>query len=340
MVSRQASAENPTGAPAGGARWDPDPDDPELPYSGPALDLGRGWKVRPYVPLPAGGTLVLADIDGPGVVRQMFLTTNAPALRPLVLRCTWDHEEAPSVESPMGDFFGIGQDAAEYGLDSAVVTVAPARGCSSHWVMPFRRHARLTLTNTGEVDVPIVAYRVAWEETPVPPDVAYFHARWSRTHTGAECPEHTILDGIQGRGAYVGTTMTWSTSQPGWWGEGEVRHFIDGDTDFPSIVDNGTEDYFGGAWGFGRDLRAPGPDGPPPEQAWSGMWSGCPLVSPPDRAERHFSMYRWHVPDPIGFRESIRVTVQALGWGPDGRYAIRSDDVASTAFWYQSHDSG
>jgi hypothetical protein len=239
----------------------------------------------------------------------------------------------------MGDYFGIGQDGADYGLDSAVVTVAPARGCSSLWAMPFRRHARLTLTNMGAVDVPIVAYRVAWEETSVPDEAAYFHARWSRTHTGAEHPEHVILDGVRGSGAYVGTTMTWTTTQPGWWGEGEVKHFIDGDADYPSIVDNGTEDYFGGAWGFGRDLRAPGPDGPPPEQAWHGTWSGCPLVSPPDREERHFSMYRWHVPDPIGFRESIRVTVQALGWGPDGRYAIRSDDVASTAFWYQAHSS-
>lgn len=337
IVSRQASAENPTGGAGQGCRRVPDPGDPDLPYSGAALDLGRGWKVRPYVPLPAGETLVLADIDGPGVVRQLFLTTNAPALRPLVLRCVWDGEEQASVESPMGDFFGIGQDAADYDLDSAVVTVAPARGCSSHWPMPFRRHARITLTNTGHVDAPIVAYRVAWEETPVAEDAAYLHARWSRTSTGPAQPEHVILDHVRGRGAYVGTTMTWSTTEPGWWGEGEVKCFLDGDAEFPSIVDNGTEDYFGGAWGFGRDLRAPGPGGPPPERAWSGTWSGCPLVSPPDLAIRHFSMYRWHVPDPIGFRESIRVSVQALGWGTDRRYAIRSDEVASTAFWYQMH---
>ncbi|MBX3031086.1 MAG: DUF2961 domain-containing protein [Chloroflexi bacterium] len=337
MVSRQASAENPTGAPGGGCQRDPDPTDPDLPFSGPAMDLGRGWKVRPYVPLAAGDTLVLADVDGPGVIRQLFLTTNAPALRPLVLRCTWDHEDEPSIESPMGDFFGIGQDPGDHTLDSAVVTVAPARGCSAHWPMPFRRHARITLTNEGAVDAPIVAYRVAWEEAAIPEDAAYLHARWRRTRTGPDRPEHVILDDVRGRGAYVGTTMTWTTDQPGWWGEGEVKFHLDGDGEHPSIVDNGTEDYFGGAWGFGRDLWPPGPEGPPPEQAWSGTWAGCPLVSAPDLPVRRFGMYRWHVPDPIGFRESIRVAVQSLGWGPDGRYAIRSDEIASTAFWYQVH---
>lgn len=337
VVSRQASAENPTGAPGAGATRDADPDDPDLVYSGPAVALGRGWKVRPYVPLPAGDTLVLADIEGPGVIRQLFLTTNAPLLRPLILRCAWDDESTPSLESPMGDFFGIGQDAADYTLDSGVVTVAPARGCSAHWPMPFRRRARLTLTNEGDVDAPVVAYRVAWEAVTVPDDAAYLHARWRRTRTGPDAPEHVILDDVQGRGVYVGTTMTWSTTEPGWWGEGEVKHYLDDDTAFPSIVDNGTEDYFGGAWGFGRDLRVPGPDGPPTERAWSGIWAGCPLVTPSDFGERRFSMYRWHVPDPIGFQRSIRVTVQALGWGSDGRYAVRSDEVASTAIWYEAH---
>jgi hypothetical protein len=337
MTSRQSSAENPSGAPGAGCLRDPDPADPDLPFSGAAMVLGHGWKVRPYVPLPARRTLTLADMGGPGIVRQLFLTTNADSLGPLVLRCFWDDEPTASVESPLGDFFGIGQDSEEYTIDSAVITVAPARGCSSYWPMPFRHHARMTLTNEGDADVPIVAYRVAWEEAPVADDTAYLHARWARTVTGADRPEHVILDGVQGRGLYVGTTMSWTTSSPGWWGEGEVKFFLDGDREHPSIVDNGTEDYFGGAWGFGRDLRPPRPGMQPRERAWSGTYSGCPLVSPPDLTVRRFSMYRWHVPDPIGFRESIGVSVQALGWGDDGRYAIRSDEVASTALWYQVH---
>jgi hypothetical protein len=337
MVSRQASAENPSGAPGAGCLRVPDPADPDLPFSGAAMTLGRGWKVRPYVPLPAQQTLMLADVVGPGVVRQLFLTTNADSLRPLVLRCFWDDEAMASVESPLGDFFGIGQDSEEYTVDSAVVTVAPARGCSSYWPMPFRRRARITLTNEGDVDAPIVAYRVAWDEAEVDANAAYLHARWSRTQTGPDQPEHVLLDEVRGRGLYVGTTMTWTTQHPGWWGEGEVKFFLDGDREHPSIVDNGTEDYFGGAWGFGRDLRPARPGTQPRERRWSGTYSGCPLVSPPELPVRHFSMYRWHVPDPIGFRESIRVTVQALGWGEDGRYAIRSDEVASTALWYQVH---
>jgi hypothetical protein len=287
------------------------------------------------VPLPAGQTLELADLEGPGVIRQIFLTTNATQLRTLVLRSTWDDSPVPAVESPMGDFFAIGQDGVNYTVTSTVVTVAPSRGCSSYWPMPFRRRARITLTNEGETAVAIVAYRVAWEASPVADDAAYFHARWQHTDAGPDRPEHVILDQVRGRGVYVGTTMAWTARSPGWWGEGEVKFHIDGDTEFPTIVDNGTEDYFGGAWGFGRDFLPPAADGSVRQLAFAGPYAGCPLVEGPELPVRRFSLYRWHIPDPIGFREAIRVTVQSLGWGPDGRYAIRADDIASTAFWYE-----
>jgi hypothetical protein len=335
IPTRQTSAENPTGAKGAGARWDPNPSDPDLPYSGPAVALGRSWKVRPYVPLAAGETLVLADVDGPGVIRHLFLTTDAPALRPLILRAWWDDEPTPSVEVPFGDFFGIGHDGVEYTYSSHPVTVAPARGCSSAWPMPFGTHARLTLTNEGETDARVVAYRVAWRQETVGPDTGRFHAQWRGTRTSPGSPEHTILDAV-GRGAYVGTSLALTARSPGWWGEGEVKFFLDDDGEFPTIVDNGTEDYFGGAWGFGRDLELPGSSGPGVETAYQSAFAGCPLITAPEGGIRRISAYRWHIPDPIGFERNIRVTVQALGWGDDGRYAIRSDDLATVAYWYQT----
>jgi len=335
IPTRQASAENPTGAKGMGARRDPDPADPDLPYSGPAVALGRGWKVRPYVPLPAGKTLVLLDSDGPAIIRHIFLTSDAPSLRPLVLRAWWDGEVTPSVEVPMGDFFGIGHDGALHTLSSVPVTVGPARGCTCAWPMPFRRHAMITLANEGVDDARIVAYRVAWREEQIGAGAGYFHAQWRCTSTGPNHPEHTVLDGVRGRGAYVGTSLALTASTPGWWGEGEVKFYLDGDDEFPTIVDNGSEDYFGGAWGFGRDFLPPEPDGRRLERAFESAFAGCPLVSPPDAAIRRFGAYRWHVPDPIGFERDIRVTMQSLGWGEDGRYVVRSDEIATVAYWYQ-----
>jgi hypothetical protein len=334
--TRQASAENPTGAKGMGARRDPDPSDPDLVYSAPSMVLGRGWKVRPYVPLPAGQELVLADVEGPGVITQLFLTSDAPRLRSLVLRAWWDDESSPAIQAPMGHLFGIGHDIPGVTYASAVVTVAPERGCNAWWPMPFQRHARLTLTNEGTEDVRIVAWRVTWQERDIPDGVGRFHARFRETRTGTDHPEHTILEDVHGRGSYVGTSLALNALQPGWWGEGEVKVYLDGDTEFPTIVDNGIEDYFGGAWGFGRDLLPPDADGSRRERAFVSPYLGCPVVSEPDEAVRRFSLYRWHVPDPIGFDEDIRVTVQALGWGEDGRYVIRSDDYASVAYWYQS----
>jgi hypothetical protein len=336
VPTRQASAENPTGQKGMGARWDPDPDDPDLVYSGPAVVLGRGWKVRPYCPLPVGEELVLADASGPGVITHLFLTSDSPRLRPLVLRAWWDDEASPSVEVPVGDFFSIGHDGVDVTLTSQPVTVAPARACSCWWPMPFRHHARLTLTNEGDDDVRVVAWRVTWQEREIAEDLGMFHAQWRRTRTGPATPEHTILDGVRGRGVYVGTSLALRALAPGWWGEGEVKVYLDGDEEFPTIVDNGTEDYFGGAWGFGRDFLPPDADGQRRERPYSAPFAGCPLVSEPGAAVRRFSAYRWHVPDPIGFASDIRVTMQALGWGEDGRYAIRSDDVATVAYWYQS----
>ncbi len=216
-------------------------------------------------------------------------------------------------------------------MTSLPVTVAPHRGCGCYWQMPFRQHARITLTNDGRADVRIVAYKVLYKLHPVPADAAYFHAQWRRSLTRKEHPEHTILDGVKGAGVYVGTYLAWTALSRGWWGEGEVKFYLDGDREFPTICDNGTEDYFGGAWGFFRH-----PQKDQVEQPFNAPFVGMPLAhTGSSDGPRYFGLYRWHIVDSIGFTQDLRVAVQTLGWWPGHIYQPLTDDIASTAFWYQ-----
>jgi len=330
IPTRQISAENPTGEKGKGCLWDPTPDDPFLVHSGAASDLGRGWKVRPFIKVKAGETVTLADFEGQGTINQFWITSNLPELRALVLRFYWDGEEEPSVEVPMGDFFAIGHDAAPSLVSSLPVVVGPYRACQSFWQMPFRKHFRITLQNEGPYDADIVAYKILYKLHEVPEDAPYFHAQWRRSMTRRDYPEHVILDGVKGKGLYVGTYLAWTAFSRGWWGEGEVKFYLDGDTEFPTIADNGTEDYFGGAWCFYKDGKGP-------EQVFNSPYCGLPLACYDDQqGPRRFSLYRWHLLDSIGFSEDIRVTVQALGWWPNRKYEPLTDDIASVAYWYQN----
>ena len=295
----------------------------------PARELGQGWKVSPCISLAPKSTTTLAEIEGPGAISHLWLTVHPSFWRALVLRFYWDGEAAPSVEVPMGDFFARGHDTAPHLVTSLPVVVGPKNGCSCYWQMPFRRHARITLENQSDQDAGVVAYRVLYKLHPVPEDAAYFHAQWRRSLTQRDRPEHVILDGVRGKGLYTGTYLAWTSFSSGWWGEGEVKFYIDGDGEFPSLADNGTEDYFGGAWGFsgvGTDR----------EQEFSSPFLGLPLARTGDpNGPRRFSLYRWHILDSIGFSLDLRVTVQALGWWPNHRYQPLTDDIASVAYWYQ-----
>ena len=326
VTTRQISAENPTGEKGAGCKWEPNPADPNLAHSGPASKLGRGWKVRPFIPVKAGQTVTLADIRGPGCINELFITSDLAEYRALVLRFYWDDETLPSVEVPVGDFFAMGHDAAPHLVSSLPIVVGPHRACSSYWQMPFRRRARLTLTNDGPQDARIVAYRVLYQLHPVPETAACFHAQWRQATTRPEQPEHVIVDGIRGRGLYVGTYLAWTARSPGWWGEGEVKFYLDGDAEFPTFADNGTEDYFGGAWGFNEGGG---------ERTFSTPFLGLALART-NTQPRLFSLYRWHILDSIGFEKDLRATVQALGWGGDGKYTGLADDIASVACWYQA----
>jgi hypothetical protein len=320
-VSRSISAENFTGEKGrGGAAT-------EGTGSRAARDLGLGWKVSPSISIDAGATATLAGIEGTGAIQHIWLTTHTSNWRRLLLRFFWDDDPRPAVEVPVGDFFGQGW--GEYAqLSSLSVAVNPHGGFNCYWPMPFRRSARITLENLADESV-IVYYQVDYTLGDVGADLAYFHAGWRRSKPLPAKEVHTILDGIDGSGHYVGTYLAWGVNSSGWWGEGELKFFLDGDEEFPAICGTGTEDYFGGAWNF--DVPGQG------YTAFSTPFLGLHQILRPDglyRSQQRFGMYRWHVFDPIRFGSDLRVTVQALGWRSGGRYQPLQDDISSTAFWY------
>lgn len=312
--TRSISAENPNGERSGGAKAVPD-------EKSPASDLGVGWKVRPFIPVPSGTTVTLADIDGPGVIQHIWMTVDNKAYRDFILRFYWDGESTPSIEVPLGDFFAVGH-GLRYKVNSIMVAVNPTGGLNAWWPMPFRKKARITLENQGPRDFSQFFYQITYALESVPENAAYLHAQWRRSLTSRKHPEHVILDGVQGKGQYVGTFLAWEQLSNGWWGEGEIKFFIDGDRENPTICGTGTEDYFGGAWAFG--------------EIYSTAFLGYPLhVNEAGQVPKH-SLYRWHVFDPIRFSKDLRVSIQALGWWPNGKFQPLTDDIASTAYWYQT----
>jgi hypothetical protein len=325
--SRSVSPENPTGGKgAGGGAT-------EGTGAHAARDLGRGWKVSPSIEIGAGEVATLADIGGPGVIRHIWMTTHTDHWRTLVLRANWDGAATPAIAVPLGDFFcqGWGEFAQ---VSSATVAVNPHGGFNSYWEMPFRNSAHITLENLGDRTA-IVYYQVDYELADVADEAGYLHASWRRSNPLPDRQVHTILDGVTGAGHYVGTYLAWGVNSSGWWGEGELKFYLDGDRELPTICGTGTEDYFGGAWNF--DVPGRG------YVAYTTPYLGLPQILAPDglyRSQQRFGMYRWHLPDPVRFREDIRVTVQALGWRSGGRYLPLQDDIASTAWWYQSVPEG
>ncbi|HVV07908.1 glycoside hydrolase family 172 protein [Amycolatopsis sp.] len=324
-VTRSISAENFTGAKGAGGMAT------EGTGAWAARELGQGWKVSPSILLPDGRTATLADIAGPGIVEHIWLTTDRGRLRDLTLRMYWDDEENPSVDTPLGDFFcnGCGELAL---VDSDMIVVAPAGGLNSYWPLPFRGRARITLENHSGADVPVY-YQVTYRLRDVPADAAYLHAAWRRANPLGNPAVHTILDGVRGRGSYVGTYLTIQPNAPGWWGEGEIKFYLDGDGEFPTICGTGTEDYFGGAWNFDLGGRY---------GTCNTRYTGLAQVLPANQIYQpgqRFGLYRWHLRDAISFAGDLRVTIQALGWQDDGRYLpLVHADVSSTAFWYQARD--
>lgn len=313
-----------------------------------ASGLGPSRKGSPCIPLlKAGETITLAETDGPGVIQHIWMTvTNAVSernryiLRDLVLRFYWDKETAPSVESPLGDFFCCGFGAS-YSVSSLPIAVNPTRGFNSYFSMPFRKSMKITLENQCDEDVSAFFYQVDYCLLPeLPQETGYFHAKWRRQRLTEKAKDYVILDNVKGKGQYVGTYMALTALERYWYGEGEVKFYLDGDRDYPTICGTGTEDYFGGAWSFATQKN-----GKTVENTFCTPYLGYPYYSHHD-TEIHNdyhnddmmpqrSFYRWHIMDPVLFDEDIRVTIQQIGVSHGGLFE-RQDDVATVAYWYQA----
>jgi hypothetical protein len=296
--------------------------------SAASRDLGQGWKVNPFVVIEPGKTFTLADIAGPGAIQHIWMTPTGD-WRTEILRMYWDDETQPSVETPAGDFFAMGW--GKYApIRSLAVCVNPGSALNSYWPMPFRKRARITMENLGSQRMTLY-YQIDYARAEVPQDAGYLHAQFRRVNPLLYGQVYTILDGVKGRGQYVGTYLAWGVHNNGWWGEGEVKFYIDGDRQFPTINGTGTEDYFGGSYNFeNREKKR--------YEEFTTPYSGLIQVLEPDalyQSQQRFGMYRWHIPDAVRFASDLRVTIQALGWKKNGTYLPLTDDIASVAFWYQ-----
>ena len=285
-----------------------------------------------------GATLTVFDVDGPAVLTHMWFTLYDPEpyhLKKLVLRMYWDGEAMPSVETPLGDFFGLG--LGDYHVwESELLSVANERALNCFFLMPFQRHARITVSNEGKQRVFSFYFNLDYRAlSKLPAGTLYFHAQfrqaqpnpgWTNKWESNGDPvveDKKNLDGegnyvwmeAKGRGQFVGVAMSVLQNQDGWWGEGDDMFFIDGESR-PSINGTGSEDYFLGAFDFGRS-------------GFSYRLYGAP-VKGEERAGSRSSVYRFHLDSPIPFTKSIRATIE------HGHANHRSDNYYSVAYWYQS----
>ena len=294
-----------------------------------ARDLGQGWKQNPFIVIKPGETFTLAEITGPGAIQHIWMTPTGN-WRSSILRMYWDDEPQASVEVPVGDFFATGW--GKYArISSLAVCVNPGSAFNSYWPMPFRSKAKLTMQNLA-VDPMVLYYQIDYTKGSVPSDAAYLHAQFRRVNPLPYKEVYTIVDGIRGKGQYVGTYIAYGTHNNGWWGEGEVKFYIDGDKDFPTINGTGTEDYFNGSYNFENQERHQ-------YEEFTNPYSGLAQVIKPDglyQSQQRFGLYRWHIVDPVRFSTDLKVTIQDLGWQSGGRYLPLTDDIASVAFWYQT----
>lgn len=330
--SRSITAENPTGGKGLGGQ-----------AAGP---LGKGRKGKAFLDLEPGVETTLADIQGTGVINHIWITVQDSTswgefvLRDLVLRMYWDGADHPSVEVPLGDFFCCGF-SAKCQVNSLPIVVAPYGGFNSFFPMPFRKSARITVENQHGALIHAFFYTINYALMDISPSAGYFHAQWRRTKYARLGEDHVILSGVKGRGQYVGTYLAWTALERYWWGEGEIKMYIDGDDEYPTICGTGVEDYVGGAWGFyekdqyGRVSRD--------ETVYSTPFMGYPYHSTVSGTKEIYGydavpahgLYRWHIMDPIFFKSDIKVTVQQIGHNGDHLFE-RADDIASVAYWYQS----
>jgi hypothetical protein len=304
--------------------------------AGPAKELGQTWKLSPSVVIKAKTTFTLAEINGQGSIQHIWMTPTGN-WRYSILRFYWDDETTPSVEVPVGDFFCMGW--GKYSpLQSLPVVVNPGSAFNCYWPMPFRKKCRITMENISDEDM-VLYYQVDYILTEVPADAAYFHAQYRRVNPLPYKQDYVLVDSVQGKGQYVGTYLAFGAYDNGWWGEGEIKFFMDGDTQFPTICGTGTEDYFCGSYDFDSRQKTDHGGTSSEYTEFCSPYTGLPQVIRGDghyNVMQRFGLYRWHITDPVRFDKNLKVTIQDIGWHIDGRYLPRRDDIASVSYWYQT----
>jgi hypothetical protein len=335
--TRSISPENFTGGKGKGGMADPVADKGKRNVANAAhaaRDLGQGWKVNPFIIINPGETITIAEMEGPGAVQHIWMTPTGN-WQFSIMRVYWDDEKEPSIESPVGAFFGMGWNSYAP-LNSLAVTVNPGSAFNCYWKMPFRKKCKITMENIDEKAMSLY-YQVDYTLTEVGEEEAYLHAQYRRSNPNVSSV-YTILDGIKGKGQYVGVYMGLGATNNGWWGEGEIKFYMDGDSKFPTIIGTGTEDYFCGSYDFDtRKKNAAGVEEVNYTE-YSTPYAGLHQVIRGDthyQVMQRFGMYRWHIQDPIRFDSDLKVTIQDLGWRSGGRYLAQKSDIMSVAFWYQ-----
>lgn len=278
--------------------------------SGGNNDGRQDWPIQP------GETRTMAEISGAGAITHIWVTIASDDphhLRNMVLRMYWDGETTPSVETPIGDFFGLGH-ARYYQYSSLPIQIGTDRGLNCFWQMPFSKGARVTITNDGPVACGALYYYVDYRQYKrLPKDQLRFHAQYRQAFPCEKGKNYTFLE-AQGRGQYVGVSLSIHLRADGWWGEGDDMFYIDG-AEKPQLQGTGSEDYFCGAWCYGA--------------AFSNLYLGCPLRGE-HKTNALWNVYRYHVEDPISFSKSLKATIE------HGHDNDRNDDFSSVAFWYQT----
>lgn len=334
-TSHAVNAENPSGAKGDGGKA--------------VGKLGPSRKGSPCLrDIKSGDVVTLMDVQASGMITHIWMTVDQKTsdadryvFRDLVLRMYWDDEVFPSVECPLGDFFCLGFGES-YLIDSYFIAAAPNRGMNGFFSMPFKKRARITLENQHAQTIGHFFYQIDYlEDVLQREDTLYFHAQWRREAVTSLKKDYVVLDGVQGNGTYIGTFIGLTSLQRYWWGEGEMKFYIDGDDTYPTICGTGMEDYFGGSWSFAKQE-----EGRTVEQTYSYQHFGYPFYSTRDtlvHSNYHMddtlpmrSFYRWHAKDPIFFHKDLTVTLQQIGVGHGGLFE-RQDDVCSVAYWYQDH---
>ncbi len=297
-----------------------------------ARDLGQGWKVSPCIQIEVGEVAVLADVVGQGAIKHIWMGDDAKA-RNLILRIYFDGQKSPAVNTPLSDFFCKAANHRDFRQISTLpICFNPRKGMNCYFEMPYFKGFRVELENIGNAACKVF-YQLDCERGEIPAESLYFHAQFRHVGVLPKKEVYTILDNVKGNGHYVGTYLYWGVKSNRWWGEGEVKFYIDGDTDFPTICGTGTEDYFGGAWNFDVDGKYTEFSTP-----YTGMHKND-TTSDIYRCMPYFDLYRFHITDPVYFKKDLRVTVQDLGWRASGNSAYRplQDEISSVAYWYSDN---